>query len=384
MTAAGSRRADKPANNPTFSTYVCSKIDSMKKLLLPIIAILFYTSCINEAAPPREKSPNYANGRVNQILVIADSSVWKSMPGDTFFYYFSAPYLLLPQPEPIFDIIHLTPEQLAKQTVKKEFRTILFLADMNDENSEVSALVKADVGEQKIEEVKKDKGYSTSIARDKWAKAQLLFYIYGFGEEKLAENIARNFPPIGRHINEEDMSIVKATAYQAGENYDLEAEVKAKFGLDLKIPGDFRKAIFNEKTNTLWLRRQSRDIEAGILIHKRPYKSKEQLTKAGIKAIRNEVGKLVSTHIANTYMRINDEDLPLFVENLTINARYTVQAKGIWDIVNDFMGGPFVSHLMVDPDKGELVFVDGFVYAPAEEKRNFMQEMEVIISTANF
>jgi len=355
---------------------------------LGFFALLFFCSCssepIGKQAQLKDIITQHAHGKVNQILVVADSSLWQGAVGDTFFYYFSGPYLMLPQPESIFDIIFLTPEQLARQTVKKEFRTILFLADMDDDESPVTLMMKRDVGEDKIQPVRNDKKYSTVVGQDKWAKNQLLFYIFGFGEDKLVENIARNFPSIAKRINDADMQVVSATAYQAGENADLMAEIKAGFGLDLKVPGDFKKARFDQKTNTVWLRRDSREINADLLIHKLPYTNKSQLTKAGIKAIRNEIGKIVTTRQPNSYMQINDVDLPLLTENITLNNRYTVQAKGIWETANDFLGGPFISELMLDPDKGVLIFIDGFVYAPGKDKRDYMQEMQFILSSAKF
>jgi hypothetical protein len=51
---------------------------------------------------------------------------------------------------------------------------------------------------------------------------------------------------------------------------------------------------------------------------------------------------------------------------------------------NDFMAGPFVSYLIHDPERQELLFLDGFVYLPNEEKRNLIQELEYILRTAKF
>ena len=80
---------------------------------------------------------------------------------------------------------------------------------------------------------------------------------------------------------------------------------------------------------------------------------------------------------------MNDVDLPLFVEKKTVNGFYTVQARGIWEMVNDFKGGSFISNLMLDQDKNELIFIDGFLYAPAlDKKRNHMQELDLILSSA--
>ena len=290
----------------------------------------------------------------------------------------------MPQPEPIFDIKHLTPEQLVKQSAKKEFRTIVFLADMRDDNSSTAALVSGDAGEKKIASMRQDKGYSTIVGKDKWAKGQLLFYVFADGEDKLMENVVKNFPPIARRTNEADEEVVKATTYQAGENADLEAGIKLTFGADMKVPGDFRKAMHNKKTNTMWLRREVRDASANILIHKRPYTNEQQLTKQGFKTIRNEVSIIITSSQPNSYMHINDVDLPMFLENKMVNNRYTVKARGIWDMENDFKGGPFLSYLMLNPDDGYLLLVDAFIYAPGKDKRNFMQELELILDSTSF
>lgn len=333
---------------------------------------------------PSKASYNYAHGKINQVLVVADSTLWKGMAGDTFFYYFTAPYILLPQPEPIFDVIHMTPEELADKSVRKEFRTIVFLANLNDESSVTTRIVRSDLGNEKIAEIKQGKGYNTTVGQDKWAKSQLLFYVSGFGEEKLVENITKNFPAIAKRINEKDAETVEATAYQAGRNADLEARVLDQYGIKMKIPGGFREARYDKGNNTLWLRSDDRDIIANILITKIPYTNKEQLTKEGLKSIRNKMGKLITTRQPYSYMRVNDVDLPLFVENKQLKNTYVVEARGIWDIVNDFMGGPFISRLLLNAETNELVMVDGFIYAPSKDKRNYMQEMESIVSTAQF
>jgi hypothetical protein len=384
----------------------------MRNLMIFGLLVLLFAGCANDipeenqepkttAIKPKQRNapistPNQrgkasSHGKVNQVMVVADQEVWDGIAGDTFFYYFAAPYILLPQPEPIFDIIHMTPEELAKRPAKKEFRTIAFLADVTNLNSKTTQLVMADVATSKLQEAQSGEGYKTIVGRDKWANDQLLFYMLAKNEKKLAENISSNFAPVARRINEKDMEIVEATAYQAGVNERLTAEVMDKIGVNVRIPGDFKLAKYNPAKKTIWLRRDVRQAIANIIVHCRPYVSEKQLTKEGIKRIQNEVGKMVTTPRPDTYMRINDVDLPMFVEEKTINGLYTIEAKGIWDIVNDFMGGPFVSYLMLDEAKNELIFVEGFVHAPGRvkasdpsqsNKRDLMQEVEHIISSA--
>ena len=363
----------------------------MKYLKILIISIMatFIWGCATDqpekdmtTPAPSSLLPN-SYGRPNQIFVVADTTLWKSAVGDTFFYYFASPYILLPQPEPIFDIQHLTPEQLAKNPAKKEFKSIIFLADMEDDNSITTQQVSHDVGAVKVEEARIDKGFTTIVGQNKWALNQQLFYIIGFGEEKLIENISKNFPPIARRVNDRDAKMIESNTYQSGSNNELESDLALSFGVQMKIPGSFKKILYNTSTNTVWLRSDDRNVVANILVHRRPYTNEQQLTYDGIKSIRNEVGKIISSQQPNTYMQINDIDLPLFVEKKTLNGFYTVQARGIWEMVNDFKGGAFISNLLLNQAKNELIFVDGFLFAPGEpEKRDYMQELDLILSSA--
>ena len=221
------------------------------------------------------------------------------------------------------------------------------------------------------------------LVKTNGALNQQLFYFVGFGENKLAENISRNFPPVARRVNDRDLKMLEANTYQSGSNNSLEAGIAASYGLNIKIPGSFKKIIHNSETNTVWLRSDDRGVIANLLIHRTEYTSENQLSYDGIKEIRNEVGKIIESAIEGSYMQINDVDLPLFVEKKTVNGFYTVQARGIWEMVNDFKGGSFISNLMLDQEKNELVFVDGFLFAPAlNKKRNYMQELELIVSSA--
>ena len=98
-----------------------------------LIIVMGMWGCANDpgnqvtTSTPSSLLPN-SYGRPNQIFVIADSTLWKGAVGDTFFYYFAAPYLLLPQPEPIFDIQYMTPEELIKHPAKKRIQEHSFFS----------------------------------------------------------------------------------------------------------------------------------------------------------------------------------------------------------------------------------------------------------------
>ena len=55
--------------------------------------------------------------------------------------------------------------------------------------------------------------------------------------------------------------------------------------------------------------------------------------------------------------------------------------RGLWECVGDHMGGPFYSFTYLSPDKNYCITVDGFVYAPQENKRNYLREVEAIVKS---
>jgi hypothetical protein len=83
----------------------------------------------------------------------------------------------------------------------------------------------------------------------------------------------------------------------------------------------------------------------------------------------------------NTFMKINDQDLPLFVEQMELNGTYALEGRGIWEMENDFLAGPFVSYLINDEKGKQLVLVDGFVLAPGRKKRELMEELVQVLQT---
>jgi len=64
---------------------------------------------------------------------------------------------------------------------------------------------------------------------------------------------------------------------------------------------------------------------------------------------------------------------------MEVHGSYAVEVRGVWDLVNDFMGGPFIGYLIHDKSTNQLLYVEGFVHAPSTTKRKFMERIEHIL-----
>ena len=72
-----------------------------------------------------------------------------------------------------------------------------------------------------------------------------------------------------------------------------------------------------------------------------------------------------------------------FLKNIfrNIDKNNVFETKGIWEVKNDFMGGPFVNYLLKDEKSNQWIVVEGFAFAPSVSKREFMFELNSILST---
>ena len=355
----------------------------VKNIIFLMPVVLLMVSCAGGENKRFEPVPN-AYGNANNVVVVADEGVAESIAGDTLLYYMNAAFPILPTPEPLFDVKVYSPANLTAKKERKELRTYVVLADMSDTDSPTTAMVRQDLGAENVRSILEKQGYGTKVVKDKWAVGQLLIYVFGKDENALLENVQKSFPGILQRINEHDNEQIRATAFFKGYNRTLEKEIENNLNIKMRIPANYQKVVYDSLDNTYWLRYDVGEFIYNVLIHKQEYESQEQFTRENLIAVRDSIGLLVATNSEDTRMVVNDVDLPLFVKGTTINGNFALEAKGVWEIENDFMGGPFVSYLIHNPNSDELVLVDGFVFAPGKSKREPIQTLEQIIRTTRF
>jgi hypothetical protein len=67
-----------------------------------------------------------------------------------------------------------------------------------------------------------------------------------------------------------------------------------------------------------------------------------------------------------------------------INGLRCCELRGLWELVNDYMGGPFVSRSYCDEKNRRIVTVEGYIYAPRFDKRDYVRRVLGIINTFSF
>ncbi len=352
-----------------------------KIFLFLLISSLALGSCTEDMQRTLQPTPS-AFGRINSLVVIADSSTWKAGIGDSVAYFFEAPYIILPQPEPIFDVRFIEPLRVAAEPSWGQLRNYLVLADLSDGDSPTTEMVLNDLSDEKIQQVRQE-GFGTAVAKNKWATGQQLIYVIGKNQDELLTGLGNVYPGIVKRLHQGEVERMRVTTYFEGTNRRLGDTIQQLTGANLDIPGGYVRVPL-DTDEVIWLRKEVQGASLNIMVTSAPYENQAQLSKEGLKEIRDRIGKeYVSSTTDNTYMKINDTDLPLFTESTELNGAYAIEGRGIWEIENDFLAGPFVSYLLNDTLDNELVLIDGFVYAPGRKKRDLMEEVVQVIRTAN-
>ena len=353
------------------------------RIIFFFLGLTLLAGCNNDFTDKLTPVP-VAYGKINELVLVADKSVWESDIGDTIRYYLSSAYIILPQPEPILDIRYYEPRDLRSVSGRKHFRTYLFIGNLNDKDSPTTKMIVEDIGSESVYRAGQDASFNLSVGNNKWAKDQVLIYQFAKDKSTLIDNIKRNAATILNRVKRHDREVVDANIYQGGVNAELVSLIQARLGVDLKIPYDYFLALDDSTASTIWLRKETDYLSSNIFLHKFPYEDQKQLSKAGIKKQLNKLGLYVSTELEGTYMRINDIDLPMYTTNMQLDGKFAVETRGIWDIENDFMGGPYLSYSILNPKTNEILLVEGFIHAPSKNKRDYMQQLEHIFGTLRF
>lgn len=351
------------------------------KYIFSVLIISLVFACSPDQRDKLTPKPN-AIGKAGQILVVSEAEVWNSIAGDAFREHLLEAYPVLPRPEPRFDVKHV--EGTKFTTLRREWRVIIFLGDLSQPSKTTKEITRA-IGEQGVERAKMEFDYNTTYREDIWADGQLIIYMFAPNKAQLLENVQNRAKSVIAKIEESDFRKIRANTYQSGINRDAVKNIRDKFQISLDIPGAYRVAVYDSLNNEMWLRRETQTISSNILLKTMDYDKGTLLTEANIVAIRDSVGKrLITSAAEGAYMVTNQTDLGIEYKKTNIRDFYTLEARGVWELENDFMGGPFISYMVYNPNTQKVVYMDGFVHAPGEDKRSLMQQLELIMRSLKF
>jgi hypothetical protein len=346
-----------------------------------ILLTATFFSCVEEATGGMKAKPG-ALGRLNEIVVIASQNLWESSVKDSFDFYFESAYPIMPAPEPMFDIRHFTPTEIYNEPLRQELRTYVLLVDLSEKETKTIEMIRTDLGEERYNQALAGE-VNSMVVRDKWARGQMIIYLLGKNKDDLISTIRKNYPAVSRRINIHDKEQLQANIYTRGINLGLTERIEETYGIKINIPATYKVAQELPDENFIWLRKDDESSTMNIMITKVPYENQSQFSVQNMKELRDKLGLFVTSPEPGSVMVINDKDLPVYDYSYEIDGNYTREIRGIWEMTKDYFGGPFASYLIMDKSNNNLLFIDTFVYAPGKSKRNMMQQLDLLVKTAD-
>lgn len=315
---------------------------------------LFFFACCTlwQCRAPENKTqlPN-VTGKMSELIVVCKSDVYNNKTADSLKTYFACPYEVLPQPEPLFDLIHVDPNNF--NSLLMRHRNILMLEIFTDITD------------------------TLMMRKNVWAYPQLVVGIKGKDIASLLASVKQNRERITNAIEQAER---KRTVSYYKRN--LETDINKKLQqhkIRLTIP--FGYSLDVNTNDFIWLSFETQSVLKCIIVYYSPYDSVAVFTKEKLLAQRNAAGKkYIAGRIEGSYMTTDSSNAPVLFREFMLNNEYIGELRGLWKMVNgNYMGGPFVSISRIDHKHKRIITAEAFIYAPNQEKRNMVRQAEAIL-----
>ncbi len=318
--------------------------------IMVLIFVLATYSCTNKERTPL--LPTIA-GRAGDVTVVANDAEWDTEVGDEFRRIFERGYQMLPQYEPVFDVIHVTHKTFGN--VFKSQRNIV-IAEILPRHTK-----------PKI-----------AVAKDVWAKPQIVISLYGADGKAIVALLKKYDNKIIDLL--EDMERKRLMdIYKKNRDMAVGLKLQEEHNISVNIPKGYNLDV--DSSDFVWLNQETGSKIQGILIYHYNYTDENTFTLEYLISKRDKfLRKYLHGDEAGSYMTTEKEFLPLFSEYSLRGSRYVAELRGLWKMAEGVsMGGPFVSITTLDEKRNRVVTVEGFVYAAGFNKRNYVRQVEAII-----
>lgn len=336
------------------------------------LAILFYT-----CKPPENPTLPYSVGGVDEMVVVLEKVDSTSALFEALDTYLSASYGGTPQGERRFNILYTDLEGLNKTFIRH--RNLIMIASLEAE-TQYTAFIKDLIGEQNVGKVIGSPSTFFLNRDNVWSKPQYVETIVAANDSLLISGIGNTLATLIDRVSERELLKIRNNQYLPGENKEVEAMLRDDHQITMRIPSDF-KLLKTSNENFIFLRKSTIDQSTAIMIWYEPYRDSAQLLPEYAMRKRDSLGTLYeSSNVSESFM-ISERRYPFITDTINFNGMYCINTRGLWRLVNDFMGGSFINYWVLDEKNKRIIYLDGYTYAPDLKKRPIIRELQSILTT---
>ena len=294
-----------------------------------------------------------ATGFAYEVVVVMDKADWNAPAGEAIKSELTSAVPGLPQNEPAFKITYSTPDQF--NGLLTYVRNILI--------------------------VKIDKSLYTKVSlnyeKNRYAKNQMIMVLSSPSADDIVKYVQENPRTIVDFFSKCESNRVISQLQKDYSTLVME-KLKNKFDVSLYAPSNM--TYFRDTTDFFWASNNAKTGRVDLIVYSFPYTDPNTFTEEYLVAKRDSVLKAnLPGSFPGSYMKTQTAGLTY--TPITVDGQYCGELRGLWEMEGDMMGGPFVSHAVLDEKNNRVIVAEGFVYAPETDKRNFIRRIEAALHT---
>ena len=323
---------------------------ALKYMAAAIVALAAICSC-NQKKTRQALLPNIS-GKAGEVIVVIDKANWEGAVGNALRDSLACETPYLPQREPLFNLVNVPQNGFTNMF---QIHRNIIMVNVSPKVTEPGIVYRKDV----------------------WARPQTVININAADAETAVALIQENSANLVATLEqaERDRIIANSKKY---EERKLAPVVTEMVGGSPHFPSGYQ--LKKRTSDFIWIGYEIQYVTQGILIYKYPVvEGENMMDPENLLGMTNEMLKNnVPGMFENTYMTVSSFAKP-DVEYKRYKGLDFAEMRGFWEVHNDYMGGPFVSHSFYSKDEKDVIVLLAFVYAPKYDKRQYLRQVESVI-----
>lgn len=295
-------------------------------------------------------------GGLNTLTVVMDNELWDSSVGDRVRGHFAAPVVGVTFDEALFSITQIPP-QIFKGSVQNS-RSVLYVVE--------------------------DTVNVAHMKTNMYAKPQKIGVVKGADRQELIANLDKVASDFIEGFKENE---IKEAQQRFLKSLNKETALQQTLGIDLDVPSAY--TVGRQEEGFVWLDRQIKTGTMNIIAYAVPndYFATDSTFVKDIISMRDSIGGryIPGEPISGKENHmITERAFSPYVFPAEVGGRKAAEVRGMWEMSAYPMAGPFVTYIINDKPNDRKIILEGFTFAPATPKRDYMFELEAILKTIRF
>lgn len=322
----------------------------MKRVILIVFAAIAFVSCNDKPVLISDSA-----GKMNDILVVIEDDLWDGVVGDSIRKVLAAPVDVLVRPEPQFTLNQVKPA--AFNGMLRKSRNYL----------------RVDISDNQPADVK--------VTTNLHANPQKGVVLHGSSNEDVINQVIEKSDLIRKVFKEHEIQEKQRLIDRVALNVD---RIKEKLGVTIKAPQAYRYAALDDP-EFFWLRRNIREGTMDLMLFEVPRSSipADDNVVASVVRVRDSIGALKIPVDEGGVFQTEYQFSP-FLNESEVNGVFAYETKGLWEVKNKFMSGPFLNYAIYNEKRDSWIIAEGYIYAPSADQRNYLFELEAILKSIRF